>query len=423
MVALSRLLPALFPAIESLHEALNRGRFSIAAADRAGRHTDRHANVSTMATSPRNVDAASGRRSRSRLRRLCRHVDQPAAFRQLAGAQHIADWPRTSTGSPKLDKDTLKELEGIHPDIVRLKELQKTLAGMRNNQIETAIGADGRNRVSLHAFGASSSRNTPKAGHFIFGQAKWYRCLIKPEPGFSIAIFDYGNQEFAIAAVFSGDEGMLEAYLSGDPYMTMAIQAGMAPPGATKETHPAIRKTFKTCALGIQYGSGPNRLSRQLGIPLRQARELHRMHRTLYPKFWSWSERRLPNYHDELHTVFGWKIRPLPGENRTIRNFPMQGNGGEILREATCRLVDAGVDVCALVHDAIVIISPTERLEEDIDKTVQAMQGASKAVLGGFAVDVESNVASYPQSYVDKDGAEMWNRLCRLMCEVKSAAA
>ena len=78
-------------------------------------------------------------------------------------------------------------------------------------------------------------------------------------------------------------------------------------------------------------------------------------------------------------------------------------------------LVESGVDVCALVHDAIVIISPTSRFEADRAKTMAAMKAASRRVLGGFAVDVEMNSASYPNRYIDKDGAAMWRRIEQLL--------
>ena len=53
---------------------------------------------------------------------------------------------------------------------------------------------------------------------------------------------DWSSQEIAIAAALSGDELMEGIYESGDSYIAFAIQAGLAPPDATKETH----KLFET---------------------------------------------------------------------------------------------------------------------------------------------------------------------------------
>jgi DNA polymerase family A len=361
-----------------------------------------------------------------------------ALFGKWLAEAGIHDWPRTRTGDLKTDKETLKDMEGVHPSIVKIKELQKTISGMKNNDLSLAIGADGRNRTSVRAFGASSSRNTPRASEFIFGQAKWYRNLIKPEQGFSLAYFDYEQQEFAIAAVLSKDEAMKQAYLTEnpltgkcDPYMAMVLMTGFEPTAAN-------RRLFKTCTLGIQYGSGPRRLARQLGIPFQKARDLHLMHRMLFPKFWDWTTRIAHHAmaYNELHTVYGWTTRPAltprndcpgiytdPPNIRAICNFPMQANGGEILREATCRAVDAGVDVCGLVHDAIVIVSPTSRFAEDKAKTLAAMEEASRLVLGGFTLRIEEVSVSWPHNFADKDGAPMWAEIQRLMAKAHRAAA
>jgi DNA polymerase family A len=359
-------------------------------------------------------------------------------FARWLEANGIEEWPLTSTGHLKTDKDTFKDYEGAHSGIERLKKLQKTISAAKNNGLEEAIGSDGRNRTSVYPFGASSSRNTPKAREFIFALAKWHRCMIKPEPGYSIASFDYRNQEIAIAAVLSEDRTMLEAYQTGDPHMAMAIQAGAAPANATKKTHRQVRSRFKAVNFCILYGGGPSRLARQIGIPLCDAQELHQTHRRIYPDYWRWIDRvgAHATLHNELQTRYGWKIRPVPMQRhncpgvytdppniRALCNFPMQSGGGEILREATNRLVADGVEVCALIHDAIVIVSPTSRFKEDTAKTLRAMHEASAEVLNGFKVDVEMTAASYPNTYVDEDGADMWNRLSRLISEAEAGVA
>jgi DNA polymerase-1 len=140
--------------------------------------------------------------------------------------------------------------------------------------------------------------------------------------------------------------------------------------------------------------------------------------------------------HNELQTVFGWKTRPAPTpkqdcpgtypappNTRTLCNFPMQANGGEILREATCRAVAAGVDVCALVHGALVIVAPSHRFSEAKAATRAAMESASRTVLGGFTLRIGETSVSYPNSFTDKDGASMWATLQRLLAEVEPRVA
>jgi DNA polymerase-1 len=44
----------------------------------------------------------------------------------------------------------------------------------------------------------------------------------------------------------------------------------------------------------------------------------------------------------------------------------MQGNGSEMLRLACCLATEAGIRVCAPVHDAILIEAPLEELDRTI---------------------------------------------------------
>jgi DNA polymerase-1 len=175
-------------------------------------------------------------------------------------AAHGIPWPRLESGTLALDDDTFKEMARRHPVITPMRELRVSLSKLRLNDL--AVGHDGRNRCLLSAFNAKSSRNLPSSKKFIFGPAVWIRGLIRPEPGMAVAYIDYAQQEFGIAAALSGDPAMLAAYMSGDPYLEFAKQAGAVPSDGTREAHGAVRELFKTCALGVQYGMGVTRSPR-----------------------------------------------------------------------------------------------------------------------------------------------------------------
>jgi DNA polymerase I len=119
-----------------------------------------------------------------------------------------------------------------HPLISPLRELRSALSDLRLNDLQ--VGDDGRNRALLSAFRSRTGRNQPSNSKFIFGPAVWIRSLIKPPRGHGIAYVDWSQQEFGIAAALSGDQNMQAAYLSGDPYLEFAKQAGAVPSDATK---------------------------------------------------------------------------------------------------------------------------------------------------------------------------------------------
>ena len=104
----------------------------------------------------------------------------------------------------------------------------------------------------LTAFRARSVRNAPSNSKYIFGPSVWLRGLVKPPPGYGVAYIDWAQQEFGIAAALSGDKAMQAAYMTGDPYLAFAKQAGAVPPDATKASHRG-RGSYSRLALLASY--------------------------------------------------------------------------------------------------------------------------------------------------------------------------
>lgn len=306
-------------------------------------------------------------------------------------------WPRLQSGSLSLDDRTWKDMAKIHPELEPLRELRASLSLLRPEDLE--VGHDGRNRRILSAFAARTSRNQPSTTKFIYGPAVWIRGLIRPAEGYGLAYVDWSQQEFAIAAALSRDPEMARAYQSGDPYLTFAKQAGRVPADGTKESHRAERELFKQCALAVQYGMGAAALATRIGRPPSDARELLDLHRRTYPVFWRWSDAAVDYavLNSFLPTVFGWTIHVEGNVNpRSLRNFPMQANGAEMLRLASSMATELGIRVCAPVHDALLIEAPLDELDETVAKTQELMAEASRVVLDGFELRSEAKVIRYP---------------------------
>jgi len=329
---------------------------------------------------------------------------------------HNIPWPRHDGGGLDLSHDTFRQMAKAHPQVAPLRELRSSLSDLRLNDL--SVGQDGRNRTILSVFRSRTGRNQPSNTKYIFGTSVWLRSLIKPPPGYGVAYIDWSQQEFGIAAALSGDRAMQNAYLSGDPYLASAKQAKAAPENATKQTHGPTRELFKQCVLAVQYGMEHESLAAQIGQPPIVARDLLRAHRETYRDFWRWSDAVVDHamLTGALHTVFGWHIHV--GENpnpRMLRNFPMQANGAEMLRLACCLATERGIEVCAPVHDAVLICAPLDRLEEDIAGMRAAMAQASKIVLGGPELRTDATRTHYPDRFHDPRGMEMWNRVIELV--------
>jgi DNA polymerase-1 len=358
--------------------------------------------------------------------RLVAHID--ANYRVYEGRTFKRDrfeqwleraciqWPRLPSGALDLCDDTFREMSKLHTAVAPLRELRHSLSAMRLSDL--AVGPDGRNRCLLSAFRARTGRNQPSNSRSIFGPAVWLRFLIRPREGWGLAYLDWAQQEFGIAAALSDDPRMILAYESGDPYLEFAKQAGAAPPDATKKSHATLRERFKACVLAVQYAMGEEALGFRIGQPSVLARELLKLHRATYPRFWRWSDAAVDfaMLHNKLWTVFGWYVHVGPDCNpRFLRNFPMQGNGAEMLRLACCLATERGVAVCAPVHDAILIESPLAELDAAVEVAREAMADASAAVLDGFRLRIDAKVIRSPERFRDGRGTQMWTAVWEII--------
>ena len=424
--ALARLLPVMLPRID-LPRALLRGRYMAA--------------VSAMEHNGVPIDMPTLRLLREHWEGIKEDliVDIDRDFGVFEGntfkydlfeaflIRHEIPWPRLESGRLDLQDDTFRQAAKVYPIISPLHELRSALSRLRLNDL--AVGRDGRNRALLSPFQSRTGRNQPSSTKFIFGNSAWLRGLIKPPPGHGVAYIDYSTQEFGIAAALSGDAAMQEAYRSGDPYIAFGKQIGALPDDATEKTHGPQRQLFKQCILGIQYGMEERTLAARIGRPVFEARGLLRAHREAYRTMWRWSDRALSvaMLSGELNTVLGWRIHISDKANpRSLRNFPMQANGAEMLRLACCLATERGIEVCAPVHDAVLICAPLDRLEADIARMREAMAEASRIVLSGFEIRTDAkpdHVIRYPDRYMDPRGTIMWDRVNRLLAKRQTRSA
>jgi hypothetical protein len=416
-LALERLLPAMAPKID-LPRALLRGRYMKAAA--AMEWSGVPIDVETLGLLREHWTEIQNE--------LIAGIDDEyhcfdgRSFRADRWARYLAKhqipWPHHESGRLDLSDDTFRQMAKAYPAVAPMRELRSALSELRLNDL--VVGSDGRNRTILSAFRSRTGRNQPSNTRFIFGPSVWLRSLIMPPPGHGLSYLDWSQQEFAIAAALSGDRAMMLAYESGDPYLEFAKQAGAVPPDATKATHGPTRELFKQCTLGVGYGMEASGLATRIGQPEIVARDLLRAHRETYRTFWRWSDAAVDHalVHGSLHTVFGWQIHVKGKPNhRSLRNFPMQANASEMLRIACCLAAERGIEVCAPIHDAVLICAPIERLEDDIASMRAAMAQASRIVLDGFELRTEAQRISHPDRFGDPRGERMWRQVMELIAK------
>ena len=330
------------------------------------------------------------------------------------------DWPLTPSGLYKVDKDTFSDMAKCYPEITPLKELRKLLGQLGNEAL--VVDDAGRNRVNFQAFQTITGRNAPSTNRFILGLSKAFRPLLRPSPGMALLELDYQQQEFGIAAALSGDQAMMDAYRSGDPYLAFAKQTGAVPENATKASHPDVRGRYKATVLAVQYGMGAKSLARQIPCTEVEAQALLTAHRRLYRRFWQWLtqvehcalEKR------EIESVFGWKMAvDATTKRRTLMNWPMQANGAEMLRLALTYCVNDGIQVIAPVHDALIIEVPDADRHRVAQQAQSWMRTASADVLPGFPLRVDCEEIRFPDHFPAQGDGKLWSLICHHLDQPK----
>jgi DNA polymerase I len=155
------------------------------------------------------------------------------------------------------------------------------------------------------------------------------------------------------------------------------------------------------------------------------------MHKRFFKVYWEWSQRVVDraDLNGYIRTMFGWRLLVTDKTTeRTLMNFPMQATGAEMMRIACIALVEKGIRVCGILHDAFLIEAPIAIIGAVTALAEGIMQEAGYQLLG-TPVRTEAKVIPYPHSYfwdVDRKGsnadaqaARMWDDINRLMDETE----
>jgi DNA polymerase-1 len=260
-------------------------------------------------------------------------------------------------------------------DVEKLKQIVATL--------RATIQTDGRIHTTFNQTVAATGRlssadpnlqNIPvrsEAGRNI-------RAGFVVSEGFeSLMTIDYSQIEMRIMASLTGDEGLIDAFVSGeDIHNAVAAKVFAVAPEAVTAEH---RRKIKAMSYGLAYGLSPYGLSQQLGVSTEEALQLSNdyfarfgkvrdfLHRTV-------EEARKTGY---TETIMGRRryFPDLTSDNRQRRemaeraalNAPIQGSAADIMKTAMLgvdrelRASGLASRVLLQVHDELVCeVAPGE---------------------------------------------------------------
>ena len=122
---------------------------------------------------------------------------------------------------------------------------------------------------------------------------------------------DYSQIELRILAHITGDEHMQQAFLNGaDIHRSTAAKIYHIP---ESEVTPQLRSASKAINFGIMYGKGAYSLSKDLGIPVKEADTFLKTYLDTFPKVDGYMKDCIAHAKDKgyVETLFG-RRRALP---------------------------------------------------------------------------------------------------------------
>jgi DNA polymerase I len=315
----------------------------------------------------------------------------------------------------------------MYPEVAPVISLRQALSDLETNRL--VVGPDGRNRTWLAPFGSITGRCQPSNSEYVFGLSRFYRNLVVAPPGRAVIYLDFAQQEFLIAAVMSQDDEMFRAYLRGDTYIGIGEAWGLITPDMSPDEIAAVRKLVKAAVLGIQYQMGARKLAQYIKRPKWQAAKYLQLHKDVFWKFWKWSDDFVNSAQLFGTAVSGvnWDLIGHKEREPTLRNFPIQSAGAEILRQTCCSVTEMGIRLCAPIHDAILIECGASEVNEVVDCTKRLMVEAVRLVLndgsmlqvGNLTCDIRVDHKTYahPAHFDEGRSSAVWQLITRMRME------
>ena len=203
---------------------------------------------------------------------------------------------------------------------------------------------------------------------------------------------DYSQIELRLAAELSGDEGLMQAFVSGeDIHGSTAMKLFDV---CSDDVTPEMRRRAKTVNFGILYGISAYGLAQRLGISNADGKDLIDRYFDRYPKINEYIARTIAfaKEHGYVETLLGRRryIPDINSGNRNVRMFaertainaPIQGSAADMIKLAMIsihrelRQRNMASRMIMQVHDELVFDLPRVESDELRELVVNSMKSA-----------------------------------------------
>lgn len=304
---------------------------------------------------------------------------------------------------PNTEAETLAKQD--HPVAKALVAYRKAMGAVEKIGSKFARVVDGRIYPAWWQIGARTGRmSCSKPNMQGIPRAYRYRRCFAPPDGRVAIKGDYSQIEARLAARYTGDRRLLEAFEKGLDVYEVTAKSILGKDGVSKED----RNLAKAVCLGLIYGMGAPRLQQyareSFGVILtpEQAVELREAFFGAHPglRAWHLAVKKTLRHGEmpEARTLTGRRRLFTEGASFSeIVNLPIQGSGADGLKAALALLWERRSDCpdafpVSVVHDEITVEAPEDRAEEAKAWLVAAMEDGMRALLDPVPVIVETSV-------------------------------
>ena len=226
-------------------------------------------------------------------------------------------------------------------------------------------------RPFTNPYGSLTGRNQPAANSFLLAKPAWMRVMLAPPPDIDeyhyMVTIDIGKEEYLFCAVLSQDEGMLNAYKSGDPHSDFGLRIGLLTPEmkGTPAWHEG-RHIAKTTVFMILYeatGAGlahtVNATAKQKITPERGEFYISQFKRQ-YPGSEKLGQQTLATYKRQsyLYLADDWIMWKNNFNERSVKNSKIQGGCAEVYRRTVVKARESGIVTNMGQHDSFATYCP-----------------------------------------------------------------
>jgi DNA polymerase-1 len=306
---------------------------------------------------------------------------------------------RTKTGY-STDHEVLEALAERHP-VPKLVLEHRALSKLKGTYVDAlpllVDPVDGRIHATFHQAVAATGRlssSDPNIQNIPIRneEGREIRKAFIAPPGRVLISADYSQVELRILAHLSRDPGLAEGFKAGhDVHTSTAARLFGVPP---EQVGIELRSRAKAINFGVIYGMGPQRISREMGVSMTEARSFIEDYFAKMPGVRTYLEENLAfaRKHGYVRTILG-RRRILRGINspdppvraqaeRVCANTPIQGSAADVIKRAMLEVdrelaaSGTGAHLLLQVHDELVVEAPASKADEVVALVRRCMEEA-----------------------------------------------